>query len=129
MDIQTEKDITPEVALSLRKARGMTQFKFWDSVGSNQGSGTLFENNKRNSIPRPIRILIFLKYVCGLPVGASNQAQAEISMRYGREIAARIEAEQAKADAIAEAERAAAEAKRAAKIASDAEKKAKQLTA
>lgn len=118
MDIKTEKDISPATVLELRKLSGMTQTEFWEGVGSNQCSGHLFESGKRNSIPRPIRRLIFLKHVAGWPIDASTQEKAAAVVKYGKEIAAKIEAERA-AEAAAEA----------ARVAKEAQQRAKKLTA
>lgn len=109
MNIRTEQDITSATALELRKASGLNQTEFWEGVGSNQGSGHLFENNKRKGIPKPIRTLIFLKHVAGMPVGVSTEGEAASVVKYGKEVAAKIEAERA-AEAAAEAQRKAKEA-------------------
>ena len=92
MDIKTEQDITPEAAFALRKETGLTQRQFWESVGSNQASGHWFEGGKRNSIPKPIRMLVFLRYVAKLDFDVSQPEQADAIVRIGREIAARKEA-------------------------------------
>lgn len=95
MNIQTEQDITPEVASQLRAKSGLSQREFWEGVGSNQSSGHWFENNKRKAIPKPIRSLIFLRHVAHMPVGVSDPAEAATVVRYGAEIAAKIEAKEA----------------------------------
>lgn len=118
MNIQTEKDITSAVALELRKASGLNQTEFWEGVGSNQGSGHLFENSKRKGIPRPIRRLIFLKHVAGMPIDVSTPEGAASVVKHGKEVAAKIEAE-----------RAAEAATEAARIAKEAHQKAKKLAA
>lgn len=109
MNIQTESDITPEVALTLRKLSGLTQTEFWEGVGSNQGSGHLFEGGKRKGIPKPIRRLIFLKHVAGMPVDVSTPQAASLVVKHGKEVAAKIEMERA-TEAAQEAARAAKEA-------------------
>ncbi|ACR15002.1 hypothetical protein BcepIL02_gp09 [Burkholderia phage BcepIL02] len=114
MDIKTEKDITPEVAKQLRVGSGLTQRAFWCSVGSNQASGHWFEVGKRKSIPRPIRTLIFLRYVANIDLDVSTIGGAMSMIRIGREISARLEAERAAA-AATEAQRIADEAARKAK--------------
>jgi len=109
--VNTEADITPEVARDLREASGLTQRNFWQDVGSNQASGHWFENGKRKSIPRPIRILIFLRYIAGIDVNVSTAEQATKVVRVGQDVAARLAAE----DAAEKAKRATREAKELAK--------------
>jgi hypothetical protein len=109
MNVKTEQDITPEVALELRNQSGLSQREFWEGVGSNQSSGHWFENNKRKSIPKPIRTLIFLRHVAHMPVSVSDEDSAAAVVKYGTEVAAKIEAERLK-EAAAEAERKAKEA-------------------
>lgn len=118
MNIRTERDITSAVALELRKASGLTQSDFWEGVGSSQGSGHLFEKDRRKNIPKPIRTLIFLKHVAGMPVDVGTEDGAASVVRYGQEVAAKIEAERA--------EQLAAQATRAAR---EAQKKVKALAA
>lgn len=115
--IKSEKDITPEVLRQLRADSGLLQSEFWESVGSSQANGTLFENGKRKRIPRPVRMLVFLKFVCGMPVGATDE-EADSALKHGREVAAKIEAE-----------RLAKDAENAARMAKEAAQKAKQLAA
>jgi hypothetical protein len=116
--IRTEQDITPEAARELRIAASLTQRKFWGSVGSNQTSGHWFEVGKRKSIPKPIRILIFLRYVAGLDMEVSTPSGASTLMHISREINARIECARAE-EAVKEATR----------IAKEAARKAKQIAA
>lgn len=114
MDITTENDITPEVAKQLRLDSSMTQRAFWSSVGSNQASGHWFEVGKRKCIPRPIRTLIFLRYVAKIDFDVSAPTSAAAMLRIGREISAKLEAERAEAEAK-EATRKAKEAARKAR--------------
>ncbi|MGX0133059.1 hypothetical protein [Cupriavidus metallidurans] len=107
----TEADITPQIARELRKASGLTQRNFWQDVGSNQASGHWFENDKRKSIPRPIRILIFLRYIAGIDVNVSTPDQAAKVVRVGQDVAAQLAAN----DAAEKAKRATREAKELAK--------------
>lgn len=111
--IQTEQDITPEVAKTLRVASELTQREFWGSVGSNQASGHWFEVGKRKNIPRPIRTLIFLRYVARIDLDVSTPGGAAAMIRIGREISAKLEADRT----AALAEKAALKAKEAAKAA------------
>lgn len=118
MQITSEKDITPEAAKSLREKAGMTQKEFWENVGSNQSSGHWFENGKRKSIPRPLRILLFLRYVAGIALNVSDPQDASIAVALGRELTAKYEAVRAKREAALARLRA-----------QEAEKKAKSLAA
>lgn len=118
MEINIEKDITPEVAKALRLASGLTQRAFWVSVGSNQASGHWFEVGKRKSIPKPIRMLIFLRYVAKIALDISTPDGAAAMIRAGHELSVKLEAERAKA--------AAEEANR---IAREAAKKVKKIAA
>lgn len=99
MDIRTESDITPDVAKQIRSQSGLTQKQFWESVGSNQGSGHWFEAGKRRGIPKPIRILIFLKYVANVDIDVTTPESAQVAVKIGREVAARIEAQRAEDEA------------------------------
>lgn len=114
MDITTEKDITPDVARKLREKAGLTQKAFWEAVGSTQSSGHWFETGKRQGIPRPIRILIFQRYVAGIDLDYSTEEEAQTSIAIGREVAARIQAKRAE-DEAREAQRRAQELKRKAR--------------
>jgi hypothetical protein len=116
--IHTDKDITPEVAKELRISSRMTQRAFWESVGSNQASGHWFEVGKRKNIPRPIRTLIFLRYIAKLNLDVSTPEGAAAMLRVGAEIAAKLEA--ARADAAA---------KEATRIAKEAARKARRIAA
>jgi hypothetical protein len=107
--IKTEQDITPQAAKELRIASALTQRAFWASVGSNQASGHWFEVGKRKSIPRPIRTLIFLRYVAKIDLDVSTPEGAAAMLRIGLEISAKLEAERAQA-AATEANRKAKEA-------------------
>ncbi len=100
MEIRTEKDITPEVAKHLREASGMTQREFWEEVGSNQGSGHWFEHNKRKSgIPRPIRTLLFLRHVIGIPLSVNDPDHAAMLAKAAADVARKYDAMRAEAEA------------------------------
>ncbi len=75
MNIFSEDEISGDVARALRSKAGLTGTEFWGAVGVNQSSGHRYENGtiKRDRMPRPVRILIFLKYVVALPINANNQ--------------------------------------------------------
>lgn len=125
MDIQTERQITPEVAKQLRERSGLTQRKFWESVGSNQTSGHWFETGKRKGIPKALRILIFQRYVAKIELDFNTPQAAQAAIAVGREISAKLEAHQAE---IA-AKQAEAEAKEAQRRARELAKKAREVAA
>lgn len=66
----TEKDITAQVAKSLREVRGLTQTAFWEPVGVKQSVGCRYENDI--PIPQPVRILLVANYVSGLAINADT---------------------------------------------------------
>lgn len=74
MAINNEDEITGDVARALREAAGLPQNRFWGAIGVNQTSGHRYEtgNIKRDRIPRPVRILLYIKYVIGLPIDCNN---------------------------------------------------------
>ena len=92
MKIRTEQDITAAVARQLRQNLGLTQKDFWESVGSSQASGFWYEQGKRKEVPRPIRMLIFLRYVAMLDFDVSNPAEADAVIRMGRAMRAKKDA-------------------------------------
>lgn len=125
MTIETEKQITPLVAKSIREQSGMTQRKFWESVGSNQTSGHWFENGKRDIIPKPLRMLIFLRYVALIDFDLSSADTARQAVSIGREISARLEAQRLEA----EAKRLEQQTKETKQRASELMRKSKQMSA
>lgn len=72
MEIATEKDITGEAAYVLRKRLKLTQAAFWASVGMTQASGCRYEADRSRKIPRPTRILMFVRYVAELEIDATT---------------------------------------------------------
>jgi hypothetical protein len=118
MSIKTEVDITPEASRKLRTDAKLTQREFWESVGSNQASGHWFEVGKRKRIPKPIRMLIFLRYVVGLEFVLDNEVSASSLIKIGEELSAKIAAQ-----------RAAEAATQANEVARQAARKAKELAA
>lgn len=114
MNPKVESDITPDVARKLRTDAGLTQREFWGNVGSNQASGHWFEGNKRKRIPKPIRMLIFLRYVANIEFSLETPESAANVVRVGAEISAKVEAQRA-AEAATEAARVAKEAQAKAK--------------
>lgn len=70
MEIKTEKDVTGEAAKFLRLQAGENQKTFWSSIGLTQSGGSRYESGQR--IPKPVRMLIFLRYVAGLKLDLSS---------------------------------------------------------
>lgn len=66
----TEKDITAEVAKSMRQGLGLTQRSFWEPLGVKQSVGHRYETDTR--IPRSVRILLVARYVAGLTLDANT---------------------------------------------------------
>lgn len=118
MKIQTEKQITTDVARTLREQSGLTQKSFWESVGSNQTSGHWFETGKRKGIPRAIRMMIFMRYVAMLPFDFSTPDGAQAAVSIANEINAKLEAALAALEVKKAQARAAELSKKARQIAS-----------
>lgn len=70
MEIKTEKDVTGDAAKFLRLQAGENQKTFWSSIGLTQSGGSRYESGQR--IPKPVRMLIFLRYVAGLKLDLSS---------------------------------------------------------
>jgi len=111
MNVRLETEITPEIAKQLRLDSNLTQREFWSAVGSNQASGHWFEVGKRKRIPKPIRMLIFLRYIAKFEINLDDPITAGALVRIGNEISAKLDAERAEAEAR-EATRRAKEAQR-----------------
>ena len=106
MNIKTEADITPATARKLREDAHLSQKEFWESVGSSQASGHWFETEKRKGVPKPLRCLIFLKYVAKLDLNLSDPKEADAAVRIGHEFSARREALRLEREAAAATARA-----------------------
>lgn len=84
----TEKQLTSELARSLREENGMTQSEFWNPVGVQQSVACRYEKNVK--IPRPVRILVVARYVAGLKISAETaedladlQLMADVQRKLG----------------------------------------------
>jgi transcriptional regulator with XRE-family HTH domain len=75
MDIETEGDVTGELAKALRLQAGLSQAAFWEPLGITQSAGCRYESGQ--TVPGPIRILLFVNHVVGLRLDASTQEGAE----------------------------------------------------
>lgn len=74
MHINTEKDISGDIAKQLRANAKLTQKQFWYSLGLTQSGGSRYE--RLQAIPRPVRILIFAMYVAGIQIDATSEQGA-----------------------------------------------------
>lgn len=71
MNIASEKDINGAAAKALREQAGLTQKAFWNAMGITQSGGSRYEQVQ--TIPRPVRILIYAMYVAGIRIDASTK--------------------------------------------------------
>lgn len=62
------EEVTGDKIKDLRKKIKMPQHQFWPAIGVSQPTGCRYESELCNQIPEPIRILLFARYVVGLPV-------------------------------------------------------------
>lgn len=67
----------------VRKALGLSQAKFWIPIGVSQPSGHRFETERHERIPELVRLLVFAKYVAGLPVDNTPEG-AKAMVRLGK---------------------------------------------
>lgn len=79
--MKTVDEVTGQKMREVRQAMKMPQHQFWPAVGVSQPSGARLETTYSDSIPEPVRILLFARYVAGLPVGSSDtSAKAMIQL-------------------------------------------------
>lgn len=78
----TEKDITSEVARSIRQGLGLTQSAFWEPLGVRQSTGHHYETKVK--IPRYVRILLVARYVCSLAIDTSTPEEVAELKELGR---------------------------------------------
>lgn len=71
MEIRTEKDITGPVSKAMRDQLKMSQLKFWGAVCVPLSTGCAYETGKTAEIPKPVRRLLYLQYVAGVPTDAT----------------------------------------------------------
>ena len=69
MQITKPEQIDGKVALALRKSMGESQTEFWGRVGVAYKTGSTYETG-RFGVPRPVRILLFLRCVAKVPLDA-----------------------------------------------------------
>lgn len=82
MEIKTANDLDQDAVKRIRKQLGMTQEAFWVPLGITQAAGCKYENGW--TIPKPIRILVFLNYVAGLRTDAFTRDGVASLMRLSR---------------------------------------------
>lgn len=71
MELKTEKDITGSVAKAMREQLALSQSEFWGAVCVPISTGCAYETGKTAEIPKPVRRLLYLQYVAGLPTDSS----------------------------------------------------------
>lgn len=69
MDIDRDEQITGAVARQIRQDLGRSQVVFWGAVGIKRDTGNNYE--RRGRLPEPVRRLVFMKYIAGIPVDAA----------------------------------------------------------
>ncbi|NTE96730.1 hypothetical protein [Agrobacterium tumefaciens] len=78
MKIENESEITGPVARQLREGVGLTVVKFWGDVCVTANRAWRYENG-HSELPQPIRRLIYLHYVVGVPVDLHSKELAELA--------------------------------------------------
>lgn len=68
---------------ALRKSLGLSQVKFWIPLGVSQPSGHRMESERADRIPEMVRLLVFARYVAGLPVD-TNPKNASAMVKLGK---------------------------------------------
>lgn len=94
MNIRTEQQITGAVAKALREQAGESQTTFWKSVGLTQSGGSRYEGGQ--TIPKPIRMLVFIRYVAGLKINPSTPEGAKQILELANIKASELSADKAK---------------------------------
>lgn len=90
----TEQEITNESVKVLRKALGMGQAEFWGPIGVKQSASSGYES--KTAIPKPVRILVVARYVCGIHIDADTDDGVAATAKLGA-----IQQKKIKAKAIA----------------------------
>lgn len=67
MDFDSPDHLTGSAALKLRKTLGIPQRVFWGEIGVPANTGSGYEH-EHYAVPEPVRLLLFLRYVAGVPV-------------------------------------------------------------
>ena len=90
----TEQEVTNESVKALRKSLGMGQAEFWGPIGVKQAAASGYENE--TAIPKPVRILVVARYVCGIHIDAGTADGVEATKQLGN-----VQQKKIKAKAIA----------------------------
>ena len=77
MNVKSEQDITGAVAAEIRATEKLPQHKFWQSVGSTQSAGCRYEAGA-SPMPKPVRLLVYLRYVIGIPYDVMTAEQLRV---------------------------------------------------
>lgn len=77
MDIKNESEINGITAKAIRENLGLRQSDFWGAVCISGARGCAYETG-RTDIPKPIRRLLFLHYVLGVPTDISSREIREL---------------------------------------------------
>jgi DNA-binding XRE family transcriptional regulator len=93
-DDMKEQEITNESVRMLRKTLGLGQAEFWGPIGVKQAAASGYEND--TAIPKPVRILVVARYICGIHVDAETDDGVEKASMLGA-----IQQKSIKAKAIA----------------------------
>ncbi len=62
--------ISPERLKEIREASGLSQVRFWGAIGVKQSAGSDYEKGQR--MPEPVRRLLVMHYVAGIPTDATT---------------------------------------------------------
>jgi len=76
-----EQEITNESVKMLRKTLGLGQAEFWGPIGVKQAAASGYEND--TAIPKPVRILVVARYICGIHVDAETDDGVEKASMLG----------------------------------------------
>lgn len=74
--MSTDK-ITPDQLRGIRKASGLGQTEFWSAIGVKQPAGSTYEQG-RQEMPDPVRRMVALHYIAGIPTNAPAEDLARI---------------------------------------------------
>lgn len=87
--INSAQDIDGATAVELRNGLGLSQRAFWGAISVSSPAGCSYETG-RIRIPAPVKRLLFLQYVAGIPTDltlgdAQQQAALGAAIRSSRE--------------------------------------------
>jgi DNA-binding XRE family transcriptional regulator len=83
--------LTPEKVREIRKKTGMKQEAFWSEVGFSLQQGSNFERGRFNQNNRHLRLMVFMRFVLGIPVMDTHSLRELKQMAdFGRSAAAAV---------------------------------------